>query len=76
MLEAIEGLPEDERAVFDRVGIQGLTQAEAATVVGVSEKTVRRRLGRARLLLAEPLADLCPSTPGGPAPSPGDTPPL
>jgi RNA polymerase sigma-70 factor (ECF subfamily) len=65
----------DEREVFDLVGIQGLTQAEVATVVGVSEKTVQRRLGRARLL-AEPLADLCPSTPGGPAPSPGETPPL
>ena len=76
VLEAIEGLPEDEREVFDLVGIQGLTQAEVATVVGVSEKTVQRRLGRARLLLAEQLADLCPSTPGGPSPSPGETPPL
>jgi RNA polymerase sigma-70 factor (ECF subfamily) len=60
MLEVIEGLPEDEREVFDLVGIQGLTHAEAATVVGVSEKTVQRRLNRARLLLAERLADLRP----------------
>jgi RNA polymerase sigma-70 factor (ECF subfamily) len=60
MLGAIEGLPEDEREVFDLVGIQGLTHAEAATVVGVSEKTVQRRLNRARLLLAEQLADLLP----------------
>jgi RNA polymerase sigma-70 factor (ECF subfamily) len=60
MLEVIEGLPEDEREVFDLVGIQGLTHAEAATVVGVSEKTVQRRLNRARLLLAERLADLHP----------------
>src|SRR5262245_53569598 len=29
MLEAIEGLPEEEREVFDLVGIQGLTHAEA-----------------------------------------------
>ena len=42
--EVIEGLPEDEREVFDLVGIQGLTHAETAEVVGVSEKTVRRRL--------------------------------
>jgi RNA polymerase sigma-70 factor (ECF subfamily) len=56
MLEAIEGLPEEEREVFDLVGIQGLTHAEAAAVVGVSEKTVQRRLNRARLLLAERLA--------------------
>jgi RNA polymerase sigma-70 factor (ECF subfamily) len=60
LLEAIEGLPEDEREAFDLVGIQGLTQGEAAEVVGVSEKTVQRRLKRARLLLAERLADLRP----------------
>jgi RNA polymerase sigma-70 factor (ECF subfamily) len=61
MLEAIEGLPEDEREFFDLVSIQGLTHAEAAAVVGVSEKTVQRRLNRARLLLAERLADLRPA---------------
>jgi RNA polymerase sigma factor (sigma-70 family) len=60
MLGAIDGLPEDEREVFDLVGIQGLSHAEAAGVVGVSEKTVQRRLNRARLLLAERLADLQP----------------
>jgi RNA polymerase sigma-70 factor (ECF subfamily) len=60
MLEVIEGLPEDEREVFDLVGIQGLTHAEAAAVVGVAEKTVQRRLNRARLLLAKRLADLRP----------------
>src|SRR5215510_4255415 len=62
MLEVIEGLPEEEREVFDLVGIQGLTHPEAAMVVGVSEKTVQRRLNRARLLLAERLADLRPAT--------------
>jgi RNA polymerase sigma-70 factor (ECF subfamily) len=72
MLGAIEGLPEDEREVFDLVGIQGLTHAEAAAVVGVSEKTVQRRLNRARLLLAERLADLRPGASGDPTP-PGDT---
>src|SRR5262245_32103564 len=75
MLGAIEGLPEDEREAFDLVGIQGLTHAEAATVVGVSEKTVQRRLNRARLLLAERLADLRPAKPGEPTPPPGDAPP-
>ena len=60
MLGAIEALPEEEREVFDLVGIQGLTHGEAAGVVGVSEKTVQRRLNRARLLLAEQLADLQP----------------
>ena len=75
MLGAIDGLPEDEREVFDLVQIQGLTHAEAAGVVGVSEKTVQRRLNRARLLLAERLADLRPATPGQPKPPPGDPPP-
>jgi RNA polymerase sigma-70 factor (ECF subfamily) len=75
MLGAIDGLPDDEREAFDLVRIQGLTHVEAAEVVGVSEKTVQRRLNRARLLLAERLADLCPTTPGGSTPPPGDTPP-
>jgi RNA polymerase sigma factor (sigma-70 family) len=74
MLRAIEGLPEAEREVFDLVRIQGLTYAEAAGVVGASEKTVQRRLNRARLLLAEQLADLRPDPPGQPTESPGDTP--
>ena len=75
MLGAIEGLPEAEREVFDLIRIQGLTRAEAAGVVGASERTVQRRLNRARLLLAERLADLCPDTPGGPDEAPSrDTP--
>jgi RNA polymerase sigma-70 factor (ECF subfamily) len=75
MLTAIEGLPDPEREVFELVRIQGLAHAEAARVVGASEKTVQRRLNRARLLLAEKLADLRPAQPGGPTPPPGDTPP-
>ena len=58
--QAIDGLPEDEREAFDLVRIQGLTQPEAAEVLGVSAKTVQRRLNRGRLLLAEQLADLRP----------------
>ena len=74
MLQAIECLPADEREVFELVRIQGLTHTEAANIVGVSEKTVQRRLNRARLLLAEQLADLRPDAPGKPAASPSDTP--
>ena len=73
MLDAIENLPADEREAFNLVRIQGLTYPEAAEVVGVSAKTVQRRLNRARVLLAEQLADLSPR----PFPSenlPGDTP--
>jgi RNA polymerase sigma-70 factor (ECF subfamily) len=75
LLGAIEDLPPDEREVFDLVGIQGLTHGEAAGVVGVSEKTVQRRLNRARLLLAERLADLRPAT-GGDVKPPSDDSPL
>src|SRR5260370_19390754 len=36
MLEAIDGLPGDEREAFSLVRIQGLTQPEAAEVLGLS----------------------------------------
>lgn len=74
MLRAIESLPVAEREVFELVRIQGLPYAEAAGVVGVSVKTVQRRLNRARLLLAEQLTDLRPDAPGRLTESPGDTP--
>jgi RNA polymerase sigma-70 factor (ECF subfamily) len=66
MLAAIEGLPEGEREAFDLVRVQGLTQAEAARVLGVSAMTVNRWLNRGLGLLAEALADLRPdeSVPG------------
>jgi RNA polymerase sigma-70 factor (ECF subfamily) len=60
MLEAIGELPEDEREAFDLVRIQGLTQTEAAEVMGVSAVTVKRRLNRGLRLLTEQLADLRP----------------
>jgi RNA polymerase sigma-70 factor (ECF subfamily) len=65
ILEAIEGLPEGEREAFDLVKIQGLTQAEAAQVLGVSLRTVKRWLSRSLRLLTARLGDL----------GPGDTPP-
>jgi RNA polymerase sigma factor (sigma-70 family) len=60
MLRAIDELPEDEQEVFDLVRVQGMTQAEAAELLGVSAVTVRRRLSRGLRLLAEQLADLRP----------------
>ncbi len=65
MLQAIDALPEEEREAFDLVRIQGLTQVEAADVLGVSAKTVQRRLNRALLLLAKELKDLRPEKDGG-----------
>jgi len=60
MLEAIANLPEGEREAFDLVRIQGLSQAEAAQVLGVSAMTVNRRLNHSLQLLAEALGDLRP----------------
>jgi RNA polymerase sigma factor (sigma-70 family) len=58
ILEAIETLPDEEREVFSLVRIQELTQSEAAGVLGVSIKTVQRRLCRSLMLLTEALKDL------------------
>ena len=64
MLEAIGGLPEDEREAFDLVRVQGMTQVEAAEVLGVSAVTVKRRLNRGLRLLTERLGDLRPQNEG------------
>ncbi len=61
MLDAIEELPEDEREAFDLVRIQGMTQVEAAQVLGVSTMTVKRRLNRGLQLLSERIGDLRPA---------------
>jgi RNA polymerase sigma factor (sigma-70 family) len=68
MLRAIEALPDDEREAFDLVRIQGLTQVEAGQLLGVSTKTLKRRLSRGLRLLAAQLADLHPGE--GPPDSP------
>jgi RNA polymerase sigma-70 factor (ECF subfamily) len=72
ILAAVDGLPEDEREAFDLVQIQGLTQAEAGQVLGVSAPTVNRRVNRAINLLTAVLGDLYPvddgPAGGGPAP--------
>src|SRR5437016_4785721 len=60
ILKAIEDLPEPDREAFDFVRIQGMSQAEAAGVLGVSPMTVNRRLHRALQQLAVSLADLYP----------------
>jgi len=58
ILEAIDGLPDAEREMFDLVRLQGLRFSEAASIAGVCYKTVQRRLNRALMLLSERLADL------------------
>ena len=72
ILQAIDGLPEEEREVFDLIHIQGLTCPEAAQMLGVSATTVKRRLSRSRIRLAEQLADLRPVPSGEPVEPSGD----
>lgn len=61
ILEVIDGLPEDERETFYLVRVQGMTQPDAAAVLGVSTRTVQRRINHALRLLAEQLRDLRPA---------------
>jgi RNA polymerase sigma-70 factor (ECF subfamily) len=62
----VERLPEEQRAVFDLVWYQELSQAEAAALLGVSERTVKRRWAAARLELHRVLAGTLPGCDGSP----------
>jgi RNA polymerase sigma factor (sigma-70 family) len=53
-------LPDEEREVFDLLWYQGLMQEEAAQLLGVSERTVKRRWQSARLQLFEALGGNLP----------------
>ena len=46
-------LPDDEREVFNLLYYQGLSQAEAAELLSVSERTIKRRWRSAKLILHE-----------------------
>jgi RNA polymerase sigma-70 factor (ECF subfamily) len=54
---ALASLPDDEREVFDLLWYYGLTQPEAAGVLNVSLRTVKRRWQRTRLALQERFSD-------------------
>ncbi|MBI1191093.1 MAG: sigma-70 family RNA polymerase sigma factor [Tepidisphaera sp.] len=58
MLDAIESLPAEEREVFELVRVQGMTYVEAAGIIGVTDRTIHRRLSRSLVLLSQRLADL------------------
>jgi RNA polymerase sigma factor (sigma-70 family) len=64
MLAAIESLPEEEREVLGLVRVQGMTHVEAADVLGVSAKTIQRRLNRCLALLDESCGDIIHPDPG------------
>jgi RNA polymerase sigma-70 factor (ECF subfamily) len=55
--EQVKRLPSAEREVFSWMWYNGLTQSEAAAVLGVSLATVKRRWQSARLLLRKAMCD-------------------
>ena len=59
--EAIDQLPQQEREVFDLLWYQDLTQAEAAKLLAISERTIKRRWQAARLSLHNKLQTHLPS---------------
>lgn len=56
----VEKLPDEDRAVFDLLWYQELSQAEAAALLGISLRTVKRRWAAARLRLQQALGDALP----------------
>ncbi len=55
--ERVEALPEEQREVFNLLWYEGLTQPEAAAVLGISLATLKRRWQAARLLLHRAMKD-------------------
>lgn len=53
--EAVERMPVNERAVFDLLFYQGMTQTEAASALEVDERTIRRRKRSAEVWLHDAL---------------------
>jgi len=62
--DAIDGLPEDCREVFQLSREQGLKYAEIATALEISVKTVEKRMGHALAELRQRLAPWLPSGTG------------
>jgi RNA polymerase sigma factor (sigma-70 family) len=57
----VEGLPSEEKEVFDLLWYQELSQAEAAGLLNVSERTIKRRWASARLRLHQALQGQLPN---------------
>ena len=60
----VDELPDEERELFDLLWYQELSQAEAANLLAISERTVKRRWASARLHLHKLLADTLPDLGG------------
>ncbi len=58
----VEALSDEDRVVVDLLFYQGMSQSEAAVVLDVSERTVKRRWQSARLALHQALGGRLPGT--------------
>lgn len=58
--EQVERLPEKERGVFNLLWYEGLSQQEAASVLAIDVRTVKRRWQSARIMIYEALDGRCP----------------
>ena len=54
-------LPDEDRQVFDLIYYQGLSQADAGAVLGLSERTLQRRWRSARITLHDALGGRLPA---------------
>ncbi len=59
--ETVQRLPEAAREIIDLLWYEGLSQAEAAAVLGVTERTVKNRWRSAKLELARLLGERPPA---------------
>jgi RNA polymerase sigma-70 factor (ECF subfamily) len=64
--EAVARLPDDLRAVFDLLWYQGMSQAEAAELLGIAVPTVKLRWMKARLQVQQALGGSPFDEPGSP----------
>ena len=64
LYQQIEALPDKEREVVDLLYFHGLSQSEAAAILRVTERSVRRYWTAARLKLLEALPQAMPAVPG------------
>jgi RNA polymerase sigma-70 factor (ECF subfamily) len=58
--QRVQELPGESKEVFDLLWYQGLSQAETAEILGVSERTVKRRWQAARLMLHDAMHGFSP----------------
>jgi RNA polymerase sigma factor (sigma-70 family) len=57
----VEGMPEEDREIFDLLWYQGLSQPEASRLLGMAERTLKRRWQAIRLRIHQAMKDDFPT---------------